>query len=172
MKRRMKRHAVVQPLDESYRLIPLTQGQNAIVDKADYLWLSQWNWFAYWSPETRSFYAKRRDGEGMVSMQSFILDCKNGEMADHKNFDTLDNRRENIRPSNRSTNAQHRRIRKDNSSGYKRVCFRGGKWLAHITVKGKQLPLGIFFTPEDAARAYDAAALEHYGEFSQLNFPS
>jgi hypothetical protein len=32
----MKRHSVVQPLDTSYRLIPLTQGQNAIVDAADF----------------------------------------------------------------------------------------------------------------------------------------
>lgn len=44
MKRHVKRHEVVQPLNESYRLIPLTQGQNAIVDVNDFGRLSKWNW--------------------------------------------------------------------------------------------------------------------------------
>ena len=41
------------------RLIPLTQGQYAIVWESDYRWLMQWKWFAYWSPKTKTFYAIR-----------------------------------------------------------------------------------------------------------------
>lgn len=36
---RKKRHEVIQPIDTEYRLIPLTQGQVAVVDAADYEWL-------------------------------------------------------------------------------------------------------------------------------------
>ena len=41
--RRMPRHPVTQPSDPSYLLIPLTQGQNAIVDAVDYDRLMQFN---------------------------------------------------------------------------------------------------------------------------------
>lgn len=43
--------------------------------------------------------------------------------------------------------------------------------MARIVVDGKKLYLGQFSDPEDAARAYDAAADQHFGEFARLNFP-
>jgi hypothetical protein len=45
----------------SYRLIPLTQGQFATVDAADYEWIVQWKWCAHWSKEGKCFYASRVD---------------------------------------------------------------------------------------------------------------
>ena len=48
----------LQPLIE-YRFIPLSKGQVAIVDAADFDWLSQWKWCAMWSERTNSFYAVR-----------------------------------------------------------------------------------------------------------------
>src|SRR5258706_13665947 len=59
-KPRVVRHEVTQPLNESYRLIPLTQNQNAIVDVEDFEWLSQWYWMAMFSPEADTFYVIRR----------------------------------------------------------------------------------------------------------------
>ena len=70
-KLRVKRHAVTQPLDQSYRLIPLTQGQNAIVDVEDFEWLDQWNWCAQWTG--RHFYAVRHDGIELRSMAECCL---------------------------------------------------------------------------------------------------
>jgi hypothetical protein len=55
-------------------------------------------------------------------------------------------------------------------SRYKGVSRNREKWQARIKVDGKQSHLGIFTDEEDAARAYDAAARELFGEFAYLNF--
>lgn len=46
---------------------------------------------------------------------------------------------------------------------------RGQRFGAQIRIQGKLLHLGNFLTIEDAARAYNAAALEHYGAKAILN---
>src|ERR1700676_2806367 len=150
-KHRMKRHAVIQPQDQSYRLIPLTQGQNAIVDTADFDWLSQWNWCAHWNPDTRSFYANRNNGETSVWMAREILDCVSIEEADHRNHDTLDNRRENLRKATRSQNQSNARTRSTSKSGYRGVSWNKNmrKWESRITVNRKTSYLGSFTSAQD-----------------------
>lgn len=167
-KPRVVRHAVTQPTDQSYRLIPLTQGQTAIVDAEDFAWLSQWNWCAVRRNSLGKFYAMRGQH---VSMHRMILDCKS--YVDHINRDTLDNRRINLRMCSKKQNA-YNRISTKNKSGFKGVpmykAHRNG-WVAQITVNYKYWYLGTFPTKEEAAVAYDKAAKELMGEFAALNFP-
>ncbi len=94
-------------------------------------------------------------------------------IADHIDGDGLNNRRSNLRPASEAQNAAHARKGKNNTSGFKGVDQNGGRssWRARILVNGKSLYLGRFSTKEEAARAYDAAALVHFGEFAILNFP-
>lgn len=44
------------------------------------------------------------------------------------------------------------------------------KWKSHIKVHGKSIHLGRFAEAEDAGRAYDRAALKHFGKFALTNF--
>ena len=62
--------------------------------------------------------------------------------------------------------------RSDNSSGYKGVYPKRKRWSAKIHVNGKNVNIGCFATKEEAARAYDAAALLYHGSDTHLNFPS
>lgn len=90
--------------------------------------------------------------------------------VDHIDHDGLNNQRSNLRPATAAQNQQNRRRRIGNSSRYKGVCrFRHTKWMARISINGTQRHLGLFATEEEAALAYNAAALEAYGEYAHLN---
>ena len=57
-------------------------------------------------------------------------------------------------------------------SGYRGVSRRSdGRWRVRLHVDGKEIALGGFDTPEEAAHAYDRAACELLGDRARLNFP-
>ena len=95
-----------------------------------------------------------------------------GEMAEHRNRNTLDNRRLNLRTANNSQNQANRSAMKCSTSGYKGVCWHKGdsKWRAQICKNRKVKYLGVYSNEIEAARAYDEAAKELFGEFALLNF--
>ena len=92
--------------------------------------------------------------------------------TDHVDHDGLNNQRSNLRPATNAQNQQNSRSG-SGTSRYKGVCWakRERKWRAVIRPDGVQRYLGYFDVEEDAARAYDAAALEIYGEYACVNFP-
>lgn len=92
---------------------------------------------------------------------------------DHINNQRDDNRIENLRNTTRSQNGKNRSIETGRTSQYKGVYWNKekNKWKAHIKINGKPKYLGYFTSEEDAARAYDRAAIEHFGIYAKLNFP-
>lgn len=91
--------------------------------------------------------------------------------TDHRNRNGLDNRRANLREATRSENRHNQGPPRNNTSGYKGVSRSGGRWRAQIMVDGKRRSLGRFARAEEAARVYDAAAIELHGTFAWVNFP-
>jgi hypothetical protein len=90
-------------------------------------------------------------------------------LPDHENTDTLDNRWANLRDATPSQNQANRSARKDNKLGIKGVHYikRDKKYCAEIQVNKKQIRLGYFDDPHEAALAYALAAKEHFGEFAR-----
>lgn len=90
-------------------------------------------------------------------------------VLDHINGDTSDNRIDNLRACNKSQNACNSKIRSDNTSGVKGVCWKKGrgKWRAYIQVKGKQLHLGHFDDLELAELVVSEARELYHGKFAR-----
>lgn len=105
-------------------------------------------------------------------MHRLIMRAKKGQILDHINGDRFDNRKENLRFCTNSQNLANRSKTSLNKSGYKGVTFIPGRlrpWRAVITYKGKYTNLGYFETKEQAALAYNKAAVKYFGEFARYN---
>lgn len=155
--------------------IKLTRGYEAIVDDEAFEHLNQLKWYAI--PKGNTVYARRWTSRKCpprksIYMHRMIMDFPDEEV-DHKNCNGLDNRRENLRITRNKQNNQANvgKMNKKCSSKYKGVhwCKRDKRWYSSIYVNGKGLHLGLFRDEEEAAKIYNKAAIEHFGEFARLN---
>jgi hypothetical protein len=105
-----------------------------------------------------------------VGMQRLINETPPGFLTDHVNRLPLDNRRCNLRTTSNSQNQGNRRKAKP-VSRFTGIALDRGRWKARIQVDGKRRALGRFGTQEEAARAYDKAAREAYGDYAHINLP-
>ena len=160
------------------RKIPLTRGKVALVDDDDYAKLVVYKWHAIKSHRGSRlvWYACRSQG---VSPRTLLMhrqilgdDCA-GVLVDHEDGDGLNNQRINLRPATHRQNVRNSVMYSNNTSGFRGVHWHmgGQKWAARIQINNKSVYLGIYSNPEDAARAYDARAIEVDGPFARLNFP-
>lgn len=96
---------------------------------------------------------------------------RDGFFVDHKDHDGLNNRRSNLRWATQSQNCVNTSKLARGVSGFRGVSKMRNKWHAAVNVSKKRIHLGTYVTAEEAAKAYDRAAREHFGEFARLNFP-
>lgn len=154
------------------REVPLTKGYVAIVDDADYNEITRWKWSYSGGYAVRKVQTER--GTKSLGMHQQLMGTPAGMVTDHINGDKLDNRRSNLRVCTYGQNTANRPADRDNKhSPYKGVTLRKGRkanpWSAWITSGGRRQYLGVFPTAKQAARAYNAAAIEIHGEFAWLN---
>jgi len=106
------------------------------------------------------------------SLHRFLMNCPDQLVVDHKNGNTLDNRKANLRICTRQENVRAARKRVDNTSGYRGVQHVTNQppgpnpWRAVIKVNYKKIHLGVYPTRELAAAAYREAAEKYFGEFT------
>ncbi|WP_061576552.1 HNH endonuclease [Bacillus licheniformis] len=157
--------------EHQYKEIILTNGGVCLVDEEDFYYLSKFKWH---KRKSDGYVARTVYDKGTfktIRMHREILKPPPELVVDHINRDKLDNRRENLRIATRSQNTANSIKPSTNKSGYKGVHYRKDqrKWRACIRVNQKNISLGQYDDPEKAARAYNKAAVEYFGEYARLN---
>lgn len=145
-------------------------GLVAFVDDDDFERCQRWNW-GFSRPH---FYVSARGFIGPKHWQllhRFILRPTEEQIIDHRFGNPLDNRKENIRICTFAENVHNQIVQKraDKTSKFKGVHWTGNGWQAQIKCDWVQTKLGIFESEDEAARAYDSAALEKFKEFALTN---
>ncbi len=161
------------------KYIKLNHDKKTKVSNVDFKRLSLFNWFAEYHAGGWRVATNVKSGKvwHRKFMHRLIFYNLPKEMeVDHINGDTLDNRRSNLRVCTKTQNLQNSKLSKDSKNKYKGITFvkryKTKPWKASIMLKGKRYWLGQYATQEEAGKAYDKKAVELFGEFARLNFPS
>lgn len=95
------------------------------------------------------------------------------KLVDHKDRNPANNHVSNLRPVTNSLNRANSKMSVNNKSGYRGVWWRKdrGCWCALIYKDNKPIRLGSYQDKEEAARAFDKASVELFGEYAFKNFP-
>lgn len=146
--------------------IELTQNKISLVDDEDYEWLDERKWCAACHKEKNiKYYYAVSNG---IIMHRLILGLTNkAVLVDHRNHNTLDNRKLNLRICSKAENGFNRHSYLNEFKGVKKV---KNKFVARIIYNGKYIHLGTFDFEIDAALAYDEVAKQLFGEYAYLNF--
>ena len=156
--------------------ILLSRGLTTQVDDDVFEWASKIKW---WATAGKNIYAVRQGRTGeptTVYLHHEILSPPEGLHVDHIDRNTLFNPRSNLRVCTAQQNLWNV-PGKGGKSKYKGVHFVVRKialkrpWMTRIrTVEGRKC-IGYFRSEEEAAIAYDMAAVKEHKEFACLNFP-
>lgn len=161
--------------------IPLNYGKFALIDDEDYNRVSRKTWTYTPSKSGYTGYAQHTKKLPVINhviclgMHRLVMGLPIGDdrEVDHRDGNGLNNQKHNLRICTRRQNMMNKRVSKNNMSGYKGVSFTRGKRMWQVRIKTDEVNeyIGSWFCVISAAKAYDEAAIKHFGEFARLNFP-
>lgn len=145
----------------------LKPGKILKFDYNDYARVNRYKWCC---SGNKKYAVAHVDGK-VVYLHRYLLTPPDGVFVDHKNINGLDNRRENLRLCIKSENQINRRVPRRGK--YRGIQPQAGSstFRAAIRFKCIRHHLGSYATEEEAAEAYDRAAIKLHGQFAKLNFP-
>ena len=158
------------------KIIKASNGQDIQVDDCYYEYLNQFTWTSTHYGYVMSRMGNSCQSSSGVYMHLWVaaqenLDCSH--QIDHKDRNPRNNQSSNLRSATQSQNQANSVRPLGNYSKYRGVTWHkiSKKWFAQLSVNNKRVLRRRFATEIEAAKAYDKAAFEHFGEFATLNFP-
>lgn len=155
--------------------IELSKGYVALIDDEDFELVNQYSWHASFSHN--KVYASTRMSmmngrRNILFMHRLIMNAPSHLEVDHKDGDSLNNTRSNLRLATHAQNQMNIRKKKGMTSQFKGVHKLQdlNKWCARIKFNQISISLGRFTSEIEAAKAYDLKARELFGEFANTNF--
>lgn len=145
------------------KLVPLRNGGFAKVSDQDFKRVSRYEWRV----NVLGYVHRWKDPR--CYLHRFIVGARKELVVDHRFGDKLDNRRSKLRETLQRLNSANRGLTKGRN--VKGVGWHAGaqKWRARLMIKRREIHLGLFNRQIDAVRAYDSAAVFHFGEFALTN---
>lgn len=160
------------------KIISLTKNKKALVDDSDFEFLNQYKWSVtgsekYGFKAVRGFFCMKngKPFRRLILMHRIITMCHEEFEVDHIDGNGLNNQKSNLRFCTHGQNMRNRTKRSVAASKYKGVHFRKDKklWRAKMDFENKCVLDKNFKSENEAALAYNEAALKHHGEFARLN---
>ena len=159
-------------------MIVNVKGYDVEIDEEDLPFFKSKKWNIHKASKSNTGYVYTWICEnGIVNMMQMhrLLMGVHGDstyVVDHIDHNGLNNKRSNLRLCLYAENSWNQQIRKNNTTGYKGVSLKGeiNKYYARIMKNYIPQDMGCYKTPEEAAVAYDIAALHLYGEYACTNF--
>lgn len=150
-------------VQEDYVIMYTSKGEMFLVDLEDFWKVREKCWCI--------------DGRGYVvsngiRLSRFVMNCKDDKLfVDHRNHDTTNNMKYNLRIATEYQNQMNVNIHNDNTSGVSGVHWNKKKkrWMARISVNGKRIYLGCYSDKSEAVKARKEAEEKYYGEWSYDN---
>lgn len=165
-------HRLPKPAGDGVYELALTRGKVAIVDECDVDQISCCSWFAHFRDKNPPWYATGvpNSDKKQIRLHRFILGLQPDDkrQIDHIDGDVSNNRRSNLRVCSNVENNRNRRSVVGNVP-FKGVSLKGNKYRASLSVSGRRVYLGTYVDPIDAARRYDIACVNLFGEFACTN---
>ena len=108
-------------------------------------------------------YCRKKGQLKSIFLHKILL--PNSKIVDHINGDSLDNRLFNLREADYFINNRNAKTRKDNKYGCRGISKRGYKYLVRLTVKGKRICLGSYYSLAKAKYVYKQEFYKLFGEY-------
>jgi len=134
-------------------------------DIDDYDKIKDFCWSDSISDGHHTIVARDPENKKIIIMHQLITGKKN---MDHANRNSCDNRKSNLREATPSQQIQNHPLRKNNTSGFVGVCWKKSinKWMARISIYGKETTIGYFADKDDAIIARLKAEAKYYKDFA------
>lgn len=153
-------------IHDDYVIMYTTKGEPFYIDLEDFDKVKDICWYV----NTQGYIAGLYNSK-IVLIHRFILNAPDDLLVDHKNHDTTNNRKYNLRIATRTQNNINVKLRTDNSSGVTGVNWdmKSNQWVVRISVNKKRIYLGRYNNFDDAVEARKQAEEKYFGEWSYDN---